>query len=259
MDTMSELNRNSKEILDILEKDMNTMEYSVIFDDELEDSEFLEEVERNKAHPVYLVVSQYKSAIQKPIEFFTKSEWSHACLSFSSKLTSLYSYNGAARNTLSGSKKGGFSRESIEKYKEVMPDNRLQVNVVFLNNHEYKIFKDRIKYLENNAGSTKYNFKGLIAVLLNKPNNKMSNNMICSQFVDSLFKLIDSSLIDKTSNLVTPKDIGELKSRKIYKVFDGKIKDYKASEVKKKITKLYNSEKTKYLTENTFIDEFIDI
>ena len=46
---------------------------------------------------------------------------------------------------------------------------------------------------------------------------------------------------------------------KIYKVFDGKIKDYKASEVKKKITKLYNSEKTKYLTENTFIDEFIDI
>ena len=72
----------------------------------------------------------------------------------------------------------------------------------------------------------------------------MSNNamaMICSQFVTYILHQADIELLDKSDNLVTPKDLATLTNPRVYKLYEGKAVDYD----EKKINRIFRKLKTK--------------
>ena len=83
----------------------------------------------------------------------------------------------------------------------------------------------------------------IINVIFNKPMEtaKDSLSMICSQFVTWILSLADIKLLDKSVNLITPKDLSKLPNPKMYLLFEGVVKDYD----KKKIDRIFRKLKEK--------------
>ena len=66
-------------------------------------------------------------------------------------------------------------------------------------------------------------------------------SMVCSQFVDMMFKLVDINITGKSSNLVIPQDFKKAYSSKayVYKVYEGLCIKYKESTVENIIKRLF--------------------
>jgi hypothetical protein len=69
--------------------------------------------------------------------------------------------------------------------------------------------------------------------------------MVCSQFVDSLFKIINIDITNKNSSKVAPNDLYKsiVKNAKIYKIYDGVLKDFNPKKSKRLIRKLLKNAK----------------
>lgn len=211
-------------------------------------------ISKSKCNPVYIITMEGKSFISKPIKTFTHSEFSHAGLSLTPDLSKIFSFNMRQDTSVSGERKGGLSLESIDGYNNDNPTGRLKVNAVFLKNKDFKILKDKLDYMIQNAVDTSYNVIGLFDVVINKAVETGDNmSMVCSQFVDYMFKLINVDLTSKSSNLVAPSDIAKIENPKVYKLFDGIINEFKPSIIKNRLNKLYN--KAEYIKENSIMSE----
>ena len=211
-------------------------------------------ISKSKCNPVYIITMEGKSFISKPIKTFTHSEFSHAGLSLTPDLSKIFSFNMRQDTSVSGERKGGLSLESIDGYKKDNPTGRLKINAVFLKNKDFKILKDKLDYMIQNAVDTSYNVIGLFDVVINKAVETGDNmSMVCSQFVDYMFKLINVDLTSKSSNLVAPSDIAKIENPKVYKLFDGIINEFKPSIIKNRLNKLYN--KAEYIKENSIMSE----
>lgn len=224
-------------------------------DIDVEESTLLEtKVSKSKCNPVYIITMEGNSIVSKPIKAFTHSEFSHSGISLTPDLSKIYSFNMRSDTSISGERKGGLSLESIKGYTKDNPTGRLRVNAVFLKTKDFRILKDKLDYMIQHAVDTSYNAIGLFDVIINKVNDTTDNmSMICSQFVDYMFKIIDVDLTDKASNLVTPSNIAKIDNPKVYKVFDGIINEFKPSIIKNKLKKLYN--KAEYIKEACIIFE----
>ena len=211
-------------------------------------------ISKSRCNPVYIITMEGKSFISKPIKTFTHSEFSHAGLSLTPDLSKIFSFNMRLDTSVSGERKGGISLESIDGYNKDNPTGRLRVNAVFLKNKDFKILKDKLDYMVQNAVDTSYNVIGLFDVVINKAVETGDNmSMVCSQFVDYMFKLINVDLTSKSSNLVAPSDIAKIENPKVYKLFDGIINEFKPSIIKNKLNKLYN--KAEYIKESDIMSE----
>lgn len=186
-------------------------------------------------HPVFIVCCYTGSTVGKLIRRATDARYSHAAIGFDSDLNTLYSYN---LNT--AKKGGGLSFESIQKYVEDSEDADIFVGVTFLNNHDYKKMRSNVDWYIANYDKASYNILSLFSILLNRSKNiKYQLNLVCSQFVDNLFKLINIDLTDKSSSLVTPKDLSTVKDgSNVFILYQGLAKDYDSKAVDKVIYKL---------------------
>ena len=173
---------------------------------------YTEAVDRSKAKPIYIVTIEGDSFISGPIKKVTKSKYTHAGISFTPDLSTIYSYGGKL-NSVSNKLMGGFNIDSLDSYVDDTNNGYLKVNTVFVNNDDYNKIKSKVDYLLNNADKTTYDLFGLLDVVLNRA--KASANytkMICSGFVDAMFKMINVDLTgdNKSSNLVTPAMISNI-------------------------------------------------
>ena len=69
-------------------------------------------------------------------------------------------------------------------------------------------------------------------MLVNKP-IELSHSMVCSQFVDRMLKSVNLDLTNKPSSLVSPKDLSDSKSTKIFKAYEGPIAEFNPKKLKK--------------------------
>ena len=201
--------------------------------------------------PVYIVTVFTGSPFGKAITKVTKSAYSHAALSFDSSLDKLYSFNlhhGIGRHG------GGLSFESIDQYLQDSKDSIIQVNVLFLKKKDYDKLKVNFdKYLAN-AKNTSYDIGNNINVLLNKATDaKDQLSMICSQFVDSMFKAINVDITNKPSNLVTPANLSSIQNPKIYKIYEGRVDGYNKDDIRRKIKSL--TKKAEFIKESAIVLE----
>ena len=184
-----------------------------------------------KLKPIFITISFTNSAFGNLINKVSHSKYSHATLSLDSKLDKLYTFNAQTN---------GFTVESINRYIEIYDKARIKVLCTFVDDHSYKKIVSTIDFYIANKEKTKYSFLKCLSTLTNTPiKDDFALNMICSEFVDSLLKLANTSLDDtKNSNLVTPNDFDIASDTdKFYIVYEGLCKNYN----KKKVDRLVNS------------------
>lgn len=181
---------------------------------------------KSNKKPIYLVFTWTETLFGKGIRAVTKGTYTHACISLDKTLNKLYSYN-----LVNGiSKFGGLSIEDLRTYN---PEGSVLVYVTYVTEEQHKKLKKVINDLVNNVNKTKYSILNVFGILLNRP-IETNHNMVCSQFVDKMMKTIGLDLTNgKNSALVTPADLYKSASNKIYKVYEGGIKDFKANKITK--------------------------
>lgn len=187
--------------------------------------------------PIYLVFIKGESKFSDLITAVTNGEFSHAAISLDESMEHLYSYN-VADGTVGPF--GGFSRETIKNYPQ---NNRFAVYSVVLDKPSYKIIKEKIDYVINNADKTKYAFKNIFTFPMKVigSTNKFEPEMICSQFVDSLLKLANVDLApDIPASKISPQKLYEVikNSDHGFKVFDGFTKDYNSTKARSIMSKV---------------------
>jgi len=177
--------------------------------------------------PVYVVLSYTGTTFGKVVRKFTDAIYTHAAISLDSKMNRLYSYNIAQH---------GFSLENISKYNN-SKDNVISIYTFFLNKKSYQKLKMKLDYFISNKENTKYSFINLLGALINKP-IKLVDEMICSQFVDSLMKYVNLDITHKDSSLVKPQDFANITDSRFIKLYEGPIKDYDSLKVSNTIKSL---------------------
>lgn len=174
---------------------------------------------KDDKYPIFIVNTYTGTTMGKIIKSYTHSVYTHSALSLDTSLENLYSFNG--NNGVN--KRGGFSRESLSSYIDYNENCKIQVNCIFVTKEDLNKVKDRLDYLMNNQKYTKYNFGNLFNIVLNKSieTGKDATAMVCSQFVSYILSVADIRLLDKSINLITPKDLSTITNPKVYLLYEG--------------------------------------
>lgn len=191
-----------------------------------------------KLEPVYITLINHEGITSKVIRGWTKSNWSHAGFSFDEKLDHIYSFNGGGPDG-----KWGFSIENVEFYKKAKNPS-LKVLTFFIEPKVKEKLKKTIDFFIKNKDRTHYSLQNIGRIVLNKSSDSLySLNMVCSQFVDSILKIVNIDLTGKPSNLVSPSDFEKsATNNKLFTIFDDKIDKFKSGIIKKKVTSLLSSD-----------------
>lgn len=189
-------------------------------------------------HPVFVVCSYTYTNFGKLVRKITGATYSHASIGFDSGLQTLYSYN----MNSNVKKHGGLSFESINEYIRVNKDAEIFVGVVFLDHYDYDKMRGNVNWYITNYHKSNYSIANLFRILVNKSKTKRYQmNMVCSQFVDNCFKLVNIDLTNKASNLTTPQDLSNsVDNKKVFILYDGLARDYDMKKIDKKIYSLIN-------------------
>lgn len=186
-----------------------------------------------KLYPVYIVCSYTYTAFGKVVRAVLSDEWSHSSISFDHTLKNLYSYN------MNAKREGGLSFESIDGYIKDNSGAQIHVMVAFLTKQQYEKLRGNLDWYIANWKNSRYSISNLFNIVANK--TKTTNhdlNLICSQFVDHLFKLVHLDFTNKPSNLVVPGDLAIIRNPTVYKVYEGLAVEYDPNKIKKFVDKL---------------------
>jgi len=186
--------------------------------------------------PIFIVNSFTNTPFGKVISTYTHNKYSHSAISFDTSLETLYSFNADNQSNIFG----GISVESISGYIDKYENSSIQVNCLFVKESDYEIIRDAVNTMIENKTSTAYGYNNLINILLNKYKEMGQNamSMVCSQFVSYVLSKADIHLTDKTSNLVTPKDLSTIVNPKVYKVYEGYARLYNKSAIDRMMRKV---------------------
>lgn len=216
-----------------------------------EPSKYIHESSENiNKIPLFIVLSYSGNVFSKAVTKFTKGKFSHSALGLDVELDRLYSYNLVD---------GGFSLESLERYKKKNSESNIAVMCTFVSKTDLRKIKTSLDYLIANRNMTRYSITNILGIGLNK-DFEFNTSMICSQFVDRILKMVNIDYTNKPSGLVTPNDFYVNKSNKIYKIYEGKITEYNPRKTTTLISKLQKNsnyivqENVSILNESQFID-----
>lgn len=203
-----------------------------------------EDAEVSDKTPVYIVVTYTKTVFGKITQALTNARYTHAGFSLSNKLDRIYSYNMESESR-------GFSIEDL-KYYNSDKGCVMALYCVFIDKLQLKKIKfyldDQIANIKNSA----YSIPNLLGILIGKKIN-IDNAMVCSQFVDSVFKKINIDITKKDSSLVTPQDFRDTKSNFLIKLYEGEISKYDYKKTDNKLAKLVLTKKINL--NETYIEE----
>ncbi len=184
---------------------------------------------------LYIVLTRTNTVISRLIHLFTRDEYTHAALALDKDLQEMYSFS---RKYTYYPFIGRFKQEHLEagiyKLARKLPGVVLEIEVP---REQYAEARTLVEQFIANNTRYKYNFRGLIYGLLNKP-TKRDDRFLCSQFV--YYVLHESGVCDfqTPSNLVRPADFMKLEAHIVYQ---GDLKKLVGQEVSGSMqTRLYH-------------------
>jgi len=211
----------------------------------------VEEAVSKKTHkPVFIVLTKGKTPIiSSSIQKVTKSEYSHASISFDPSLNELYSYNFRKENL-------GFVMEKLETIKDVP----ITVWCFFAESEVVENMKKKVYDFKTH--DTHYDFRMLPRFIRKKDIKPDDNeyNQVCSTFVDTVLKAGNINLV-RDINMPSPADIYDgIKTRAntIFRVYDGPAGQYNGGKIKKKVNYLLNKDTTEAVVENVYVTEALN-
>lgn len=194
----------------------------------------------NNLYPVYIVLSFTGTPFGHLINLVKKSMYSHAAIALDSDLNSLYTFT-------FGKNFSGFKQESIQGYIKNSNNAIIDVLTIFVDKKTKDKIEKTIKTIEKNKDNTRYGFGNILNMLINRATDmEYPDNLalVCSQFVDMVFKLSNIDLFDKPNNLVLPQDFADIannnkKKIKIFKIYEGLAKEYTDKLAERNISVLF--------------------
>lgn len=208
---------------------------------------------KDKKNPVYIVLSSGNSLFAKGIKAITDSEFSHAMISFNSKLNPLYSFGAK-----SGGKSIGFSINNPKDYVFDKSDTKYSVYVLFVSDKAKKEMEKALQFFIDNKDKLKYDFRGIVDILVGKQSDHRKDKWFCSRFV--MFLISKSTELSKAPSLWRPADIDKLDNISLvnrgfnFYNYDYKITDRHVSDIK---SGKYNAGDVLYENTNEIdMDEF---
>lgn len=170
--------------------------------------------------PIYIVFEEGKTLFSKAIKKVTGGIYSHAAISFDSKMDKMYSY-GVEH---SSGPLGGFI---IENVKDKDKNAHMGIYTVFVPEVVWDVIYKNVMWFVENAKKTTYSFANILTIIFQIPYEK-SNSLICSQFVDRMLKLGGIDVTGKSSSLVDPNYLRRASraDKSIFKIFEGKVRNF---------------------------------
>ena len=201
----------------------------------LESSTGMNNVYKEKnLHPIYIVLSFTNTPFGKVINKVKHSTYSHAGIALDSDLRNIYTFK-FEKGT------NGFGIEDLDHYLENYSDAIISVMTLFVDKATKEKLNKILVHFEDIKDKTKYGFSNLFNFVINRSvENWKSLSMVCSQFVDTVLKLVNIDLNGKTSNLVTPQDFVSIKKPKVFKVYEGLVRNYKDRKVEFTILRIFS-------------------
>jgi hypothetical protein len=171
---------------------------------------------------LYIVLTRTNTVISRLIQFFKNDEYTHASISLDKELKYMYSF--ARRDTYNpfiGRFKKEDINEGIYKFCDTLPGAIIEIEV---SREQYGKAKELLEHFISNSSLYKYNYKGLLDSLLNKPASS-EDRFLCSEFVYHILK--ESGIADFriSRNLVRPQSLINIEGRMVYK---GNLKEIKS-------------------------------
>lgn len=185
-------------------------------------------------YPIYIVASFSNTIFGNVIRTVKHSTYTHAGLSLDSDLKQILTYKFDTNYN-------GFHNENLDTYLGKSKNAKICVMALFVDDKTKNRIKNIIQDFYKNQKKTRYGFGNVLNIFFGKEKDYSDSlALVCSQFVDMVFRLANIQLFDKPNNLVIPQDYVTLsRSPKVFKVFEGYVKDYKEKDVEKKIENLF--------------------
>ncbi len=182
---------------------------------------------------IYILLTDTGTVLTSMIKFYTNKPHNHASISFDAKLIEVYSFG---RKKVKNPFIGGFVKEDIHSTFFKQAD--CAIYSLTISTNEYNEMYQYIQEIASKKDHYRYNFIGLLGVLIKKP-IKRKSAFFCSQFVASVLK--ESKIInfeERDLSLVKPSDLPSLANFQL--VFRGKLEDYINKDMMKIPCPLYN-------------------
>lgn len=182
---------------------------------------------KDHKNPVFLVLSSGSSWFANAIKTVTKNEFSHAMISFNSKLDPLYSFGTRTDGKL------GFVINNPKDRVWDIEDCKYSVYVIYVTDKAKRAMKKRLDDFVSKEKDLKYSFKGILDIWRGKESEK-DEKWFCSRFVMEIISKAQN--LAKVPSLWRPGDIEQLSNISLvnrgfnfynydYKVTDRHIKD----------------------------------
>lgn len=180
---------------------------------------------RNKVEKttIYFIFTDTGTNLSRMINYCTGQSLNHVSIGFDRDLTEVYSFGRVQpKNPFSG----GFVREDI--HSEFLRNSQSEIYSFELTKSECEKVLKHIRKIEANKGNYRYNFIGLIGVLL-QIEIRRKHAFFCSEFVATVVRDVDSISLQKPSCFVTPSDIrNQIDMNLIYR---GTLGEYQADAI----------------------------
>lgn len=214
---------------------------SMVVEESWEDNKYLK--------PIYIILTYAGTRFGKLITAWQHCKFSHAGMSFSSKMDKVYTFN--MRTEIEDGKKkikGGADIENLGDYYNPAENNDADICVMamFVPPDVHDMVKKNIEKIFASIDKTKYSVGNVINIVINRAvETKDSMKMICSQFVDYILKSVNIDISHKASNITTPNDfyLAANSNPNIFLLYDGKKSQYNPRSVDRKIGHIRHSDK----------------
>lgn len=172
---------------------------------------------------LYIVLTRTNTVLSRLIHFIKNDEYTHAAISLDKNLCQMYSFGRKyVYNPFLGRFRHEGLNEGVYKLCKTVPGIIMELEI---SQEQYERIEDLLEQFILNSNYYKYNYKGLIFGLINKPMQE-DDTFLCSEFVYHLLKESEIADLNISRNLVRPQSLLDIKSKVVYKGDLKKIKQH---------------------------------
>ena len=166
----------------------------IVFEEAIYDSKHTE--------PVYIVLMHSGTILDNTIKAVTKDEFSHSCISFTSKLDPMFSFGNKKTSYIAG--QPGFVQQNTKDEFFKKKKSIYEVYVMFVSKSQKQKMIDRLKWFKEKDKYLGYDIIGLIKYKLGISSDDNLKKWFCSRFVAELLGQAED--LGRDASLFSPQD-----------------------------------------------------
>ena len=166
----------------------------IVFEEAIYDSKHTE--------PVYIVLMHSGTILANTIKAVTKDEFSHSCISFTSKLDPTFSFGNKKTSYIAG--QPGFVQQNTKDEFFKKKKSVYEIYVMFVSKSQKQKMIDRLKWFKEKDKYLGYDIIGLIKYKLGISSDDNLKKWFCSRFVAELLGQAED--LGRDASLFSPQD-----------------------------------------------------